>query len=330
MKFPVRKFIVLLVAIAIITLDSHINTSANIVYTYIRIAHINKLINIPVRKFNEIYNHYNDPIIDKNLPKNFYVVNLDRSPERLGLVQSQAKKFGLNIQRHVASDGYDVMLSGKSNKVVFSGKQIRENPDLLVKNREYEIYCPPKTFDINNPPDLNYTHGYNANLLVPDFSIFSAGSLGNACSVRRLWKKIAEGEDNQIAIIFEDDILMHNNFKTQLNKVFAELPEKWDLIYLDYLTVYERNLNELKPSHKKALVKYPNMGKEAWGAHAYIINKRSAKKLLQIQDKKNNVPVDNILMEGVMSGKLTTYVSTVKMADQNPNLESDIDALGRD
>lgn len=310
----------ILVIFVILTLDAE----SRLVW---RLLIINKLYNIPARKINEVYNHFTDPIIDKNLPKNFYVVNLDRSPERLALVRERAKKFDIDIKRHQASDGYFITFISKKNGQKFLGNELKTDPNLLKHLEEYEVYCPPNEFP--GKPDLIYKHAYKENLLIPDFAVLSAGTMGNCCSMNRLWQKIAQAPNDQIAIIFEDDILMHDNFKIQLDKILKELPDKWDMIYLDYLTVYDHNLNELKTHHEKALVKYPDYGKEAWGAHAYVINRNSARKLLEIQAEKSNIPVDNILMEGVLTGKLNTYVSTVKMADQNPSLESDISDMGR-
>lgn len=63
--------------------------------------------------------------------------------------------------------------------------------------------------------------------------------------------------------VFEDDILLVNNFKEKLQAGLNEVPEKWQLLYLGY---YERT-----GQAKIQVSENITIPKNTWGTHAYMV-----------------------------------------------------------
>lgn len=86
----------------------------------------------------------------------------------------------------------------------------------------------------NEGLDVEFIEGYNAReeKTVLENSIY-IGDYGNLMSMRKVWSDMVEHNIDQ-AIIFEDTVELCSNFKTKLESLV--LPDRWDLVYLGYLT----------------------------------------------------------------------------------------------
>lgn len=101
---------------------------------------------------------------------------------------------------------------------------------------------------------------------------------GCAMSHVVLWKRIFNNAMSY-GIIFEDDISVSNNINSLIISYLNNLPNDWDIFYLDYTLGY--------PSTKISNM-YPEIHKiiYAWSTAAYIMSYNGAKKIL------NELPVD--------------------------------------
>ncbi len=91
----------------------------------------------------------------------------------------------------------------------------------------------------------------NDGYLTNDFQLKLPGSLGCLLSHVTLWEKIDKDSSCDIALICEDDILLHEDFKKKLNNIpWSDVPKKWDIIKLSYhgLDGLEISENIFKPS----------------------------------------------------------------------------------
>ena len=96
-----------------------------------------------------------------------------------------------------------------------------------------------------------------------------------------VYKLIAEKYDN--ALIFEDDVILSDNFLDKLNNYISQLPEDWDMCFIGdgcNLHIETKQLIPKQNIYKKCL--YPTN----WGGNgasrctdSYIVNKKCAKKL---------------------------------------------------
>ena len=180
-----------------------------------------------------------------------FLVNLDRSKDRLAKMQSEMEKAQLTFTRFSAVDGS--IFKGIYEKLPQEEDWIQE---LL--------------------PEKGYTYLFNSAVNRYGLSI---GELGNYFSHYEILNMVSEGNHNA-SLVLEDDARLEKDFKTKLNSLLAHAPAEWDIIYLNCFA-------ELKIGcrpDKLALTwdkRFSKLNKRCTaGNGAYLINARGAKKLL--------------------------------------------------
>ena len=175
----------------------------------------------------------------------------------------------------------------------------------------------------SNFKELNYEH-YNAingdelniQKLVEDgiisnciksplTGIMTKGVIGCALSHLNIWKKIAE--EDEMALILEDDAFLDCHINTLFSsfKNIEKLKE-WDVIFLGKQSVDIIN-HKLSPSNYSEYVESVSnyaedlhemrYGAGFFCAHAYILNKDSANKLIEQAEKGIDYPIDVFIEE---------------------------------
>lgn len=103
-----------------------------------------------------------------------------------------------------------------------------------------------------------------------------------------IWEKIKE-EKNNFTIIFEDDVIIPNNFNDKLKVYLEQLPENWDILFLGGNKIIGKkySTNLVKPDRHK----FGN-----FGLFAYLINSRN---INFIVDKCKNISlhIDNFVQK---------------------------------
>ena len=155
------------------------------------------------------------------------------------------------------------------------------------------------------------THRYNHTYDEEKKTKIMNGEIGCYMSHLNLLKKISESDYDGYTIIFEDDLLLDSNFKTELNKILKNLDENGtiDIIYLGSLNQEKCT----KGIYKDNLCYLDN----PWGTHAYMVNKRSAKKiydLIQYIDREIDIKYKDLIIENKISG-LIVVPTLVKQND---------------
>ncbi|MAV58380.1 MAG: hypothetical protein CMG07_05315 [Candidatus Marinimicrobia bacterium] len=111
-----------------------------------------------------------------------------------------------------------------------------------------------------------------------DFKLKMPGSLGCLLSHVSLWEKIYKDPNCKVALICEDDILLHKNFKEKLNQIpWSDVPKNWDIIKLSYhgLDGIKISENFFKPNN------IPKRGSNS-GTFCYLMKASSAKVLKKV------------------------------------------------
>ena len=90
----------------------------------------------------------------------------------------------------------------------------------------------------------------------------SAGEIGCALSHLHIWKNMSSP-----LLVFEDDIILTNNFEKRLEKALSSLPEDWDIFYLGYMNPAENGLAQFITPE----LCHVNF---VFGTYAYILNKK--------------------------------------------------------
>ena len=174
-----------------------------------------------------------------------YVVNLDKDSDRLENIKNQCKKENIKFNRFSAVNGNLL------------------NIDTLVKNNKLRLY------------KNSFNHNKNGRSSLK-------GSIGCALTHKKIWEKVAKSDKN--TLVFEDDIILPNNFWDKLNKNIKDVPNNWDIIYLGGVRIYGSRIS-------KNIVKAISTKNNYWnncGTYSYIINPSSANKLLNIINPISN------------------------------------------
>jgi len=123
--------------------------------------------------------------------------------------------------------------------------------------------------------------------------LITKGIVGCALSHKKAWKRFIDSKKDISAVFFEDDFMMTSDIFTQppgqkitkessYTQYYTELLdeiniiEDWDVIFL--------GKKKLKYNGERITDKivHPEFGKSGWGAHSYVLNRKSAKKLLDL------------------------------------------------
>ena len=161
----------------------------------------------------------------------------------------------------------------KLKKCLDNLKFLKESIQLERFEAVYGKELDPEYLKNNVHPYVQYTIKNGRNT---DSDIGSLGAIGCSLSHISLWEKISNdtsGED--MFLIFEDDAAPIENIDKKLSDLIQNLPEKWDIILLGYQNphLYENNIEKVGDFYKIKSVFF--------GTHAYLINKKGAKKLLK-------------------------------------------------
>lgn len=234
-----------------------------------------------------------------------YLLNLDRSKDRLAKISKDLNEAGVAYKRFSAIDGYNINLIDTRNNQKFSGKDIADKKILINKDTKYKVFC---TSAMELSDSINISGGEYA---------LNAGEFGIWCSYKMIWKDIVQN-GYRTSIILEDDFVpSKNKFAENLNLFVSQLPQTYDLAYLNPWQV---------AGSKLALPGKPHVSKFSqdatwYGTSALVINNKLAQKLLANNDY--SFTLDKFLLSAANNPilgntKLEVYVASEKLSDADP------------
>lgn len=113
--------------------------------------------------------------------------------------------------------------------------------------------------------------------------------------------------------VFEDDILLVNDFKEKLQTGLNQVPEKWQLLYLGY---YERT-----GQAKIQVSENITIPKNTWGTHAYMVQNEGIKLMYDnLQTIRTHIDIQ--IGEDILP-KIYTYCISPAICNQS-GIKSDI------
>ena len=99
----------------------------------------------------------------------------------------------------------------------------------LLDNKEIELW--PAIIGT----EVNISEYQKKGFLTKDFKMNLAGSLGCYLSHVTLWENCVKDKHCNIALIFEDDAIIKNDFNLKISEIEEnELPEDWTILKLSY------------------------------------------------------------------------------------------------
>tara|TARA_Y100001970_G_scaffold82097_1_gene103916 strand:+ start:5438 stop:6139 length:702 start_codon:yes stop_codon:yes gene_type:complete len=159
-----------------------------------------------------------------------------------------------------------------------------------LKNKNIELW------PAINGKQVNIKKYQNLNYLTDNFKLNMPGSLGCLLSHITLWEKCEKDKDCQIALIFEDDTEIKQNFDDLLNEIdLTILPKDWTMLKLSYKGLIGKSISNTIVKPESVKKKGANAGN--W---CYLLNTKNVQKLLNII-----LPYDNqISLDVILRGNI--------------------------
>lgn len=176
----------------------------------------------------------------------YYVINLDRSPERLKEMKKEFEKVQLTFERFPAMDG-------KKIQHLIPKDPVPQKEYMLDRERKISYRFDPAFYH-----PMNY------------------GELGNYISIYSVLKKIGESKE-EIAVIMEDDVRFVEHYNAYLNAALSYVPDDWDMLFLYCQAGCDIETQQLSDDRRFLKLKKDCVT----GNQGYLIKKTSTKKLTE-------------------------------------------------
>ena len=135
------------------------------------------------------------------------------------------------------------------------------------------------------------------------------GGLGCFLSHYNLAKQLLEDNNSNAYLIFEDDTTMLPSTYAQIQNVYDNAPENWDMLLFYTIRAVGRSENTDF-----------NRLKSFWGMNCYIINKEGARKFInEVRNTRIDGQVDCYLSRMIQQKKINIYSTKTHLVSSNSN-----------
>ena len=197
--------------------------------------------------------------------------------------------------------------------------------NVFVINRNVDIHRMDKTHDILSQNNIEYSR-YEAVVIDKEVnSNITNEMLGCALSHMNIWKKIVSN-NLENALIFEDDMMMVDNWEDTLHKSINDLPKDWDILTLGNFGIKDQSDKYNSPFNfiLYAIVSICNLQNKKYkkitdniivpyfftGLYGYAVSYKGAKKLLALINNIKDVTFHIDVLISCKSKYLNIYSMT--------------------
>tara|TARA_B100001146_G_C16142493_1_gene417415 strand:- start:7 stop:708 length:702 start_codon:yes stop_codon:yes gene_type:complete len=186
----------------------------------------------------------------------------------------------------------------------------------FAPQRLNSFYKNIKSFNMNvnlwpaiNGSKVNIEEYKDKNYLTTDFQLNMPGSLGCLLSHITLWEYCEQDNDCDVALIFEDDAILYNNFLELLDRIpLIDIPSNWNIIKLSYKGLIGEAISNSIIKPKLVMTKGTNAGN--W---CYLLNTKNVSKLKEIiLPYDNKLSIDVIMRNNI--DRLNIFFTSQKLA----------------
>lgn len=143
------------------------------------------------------------------------------------------------------------------------------------------------------------------------------GVIGCYVAQRNLLKKIAKNHSNDTegTLILEDDVIFPKTFQKDLERIYPEVPNDWDVLFLGRTVTSGKRVG-------KHVIKFGPRTYKNWGNWAYVVRHKTMKKKL--------LPRLKVMTDGIdvqfnrFSDKVNMYVIQPNIVNFNKSTHSNI------
>ena len=193
-----------------------------------------------------------------------YVINLDRQHKRLAHIKKELS---------TVTDSDKNALTGRVHRVG-AVDALNEIEDSLISEVKSQYTLKDQLFV---DPCQVLPQELNLDMKIK----MSKQEIAVACSHIKVWKEIANG-DEDYSLVLEDDICIHPNFASLMEKSWAEINQKsnsesnFDILFLSFKEV---DMGAEKVQFTKSTFK---LFRGVWYMSGYVLSKKGAEKLLSL------------------------------------------------
>lgn len=149
-------------------------------------------------------------------------------------------------------------------------KANREQIEKIVNGKQHDIF----TLNARDENEINKFYS-----IYPNFKTawegFKPGELGNFASHYACWKYVIDKNMDSL-MVFEDDVIMHNDFIYKYNVIMSNVPDNYDIMSI---FVDPNQYPRCRPDHY--INDYITTGYQDWSTLCYVISRQGAEKLVK-------------------------------------------------
>jgi GR25 family glycosyltransferase involved in LPS biosynthesis len=177
---------------------------------------------------------------------------------------------------------------------------------------------------LNGNKDLSKEKLYK---LYINSSYVPKSAIGCALSHIKVWKDYIErnNDNEKYIMIFEDDVVLEENFQENMINSLINVPSDYDILYLGCFGCDKNNVSSIYEAstifygkNKRAgyINSYISIPEIAYALHGYILSKKGAMKLLELLKGNIDDHIDMKIHLLASNEKINTYVTTPRLAYQ--------------
>lgn len=149
-------------------------------------------------------------------------------------------------------------------------------------------------------------------------------AIGCALAHVKAWREFLMSGENY-GIIFEDDIILEDSFVDGVHNALHHVPDDFDILYLGCFGCDAENVSSVykmsgifygKNERKGRINDFISIPEYAYAAHAYVLSRKGAQKLIYLLEGKIDDHVDLMLQKFASTGQINSYVTTPRLAYQ--------------
>lgn len=251
-----------------------------------------------------------------------YVLNMDRSADRMAAVRVALENEAIEFERFAAIDGTRLILKHEERHFSMKMSDIRDQENFFA-NSGVEALVTYPGFE-----QAGFRYIWSARwrdeFLYP-YNV-SPGELGCWYSHRAMWADMLK-RGYKAAVILEDDVKLLPGFKSNLQNLLKSIPDDADIVYIDFTGLTD-NSGIVRSVEGSPHIGRVHSGEMCLGTHAYIVTENGAKKLLLLTSTMG-MPLDVALSIYSALGQVERYVSMKKIAGADEHFISEIAKMGR-
>ncbi len=234
----------------------------------------------------------------QNNALNIFVISLERAVERNHVTAESLQQQGLHFEKFRAVDG----LNPLDNTFVdtYAGHRKRKRLQFTANWSHADLVRLEKKYNSGELKSKTLRSSLHERLR---FGCYMSHVL--------LWQTMLQRELDFI-VVLEDDVLLVSDFTSKLRAILMKMPQNWGILYL--------NGTERKFGGKHDDGVFQATG--GVGAFAYALSRSAAQYFLRGTARASNKPIDHVMDEAVLSGKVLAYHASPELVSLVLNMKS--------